>query len=57
MEYNPFCFESVQAGILELWGLLLYPGMQKHKIAVNTMVTCSYKWPTYNVYVSSIKLT
>ena len=57
MEYNPFCFESVQAGILELWALLLYPGMQKHKIAVNTMVTCSYKWPTYNVYVSSIKLT
>ena len=28
-----------------------------HENAVNTMVTCSYKWPTYNVCASSAKLT
>ena len=25
--------------------------------AINTMVTCSNKWPTYNVCVSSMRLT
>ena len=28
-----------------------------HENAVNAMVTCSYKWLTYNISVSSMKLT
>ena len=56
MEYNPFCFKSVRAGILKL-SPLLCTHTKVHKNAVNVMVTCSYKWPTYNVCVSYIKLT
>ena len=28
-----------------------------HENAVNTMVRCSYKWPTNNICVSSMRLT
>ena len=56
MAYNPFCFKSIRTSILKLWSLL-YRHAKVNENAVNAMVTCSYKWPTYNVCVSSIKLT
>ena len=55
MEYNPFCFKSVWAGKLKLWSLL-YMHAKVHKNAVDTMVTCSYKWLTNNICVSFMKL-
>ena len=56
MEYNSFCFKSLQAGILKLWPFLCMHA-KVHENAVNAMVTCSYKWPTNNICVSSIRLT
>ena len=56
MEYNPFCFKCVRAGILKLWPLL-YRHAKVHENAINTMVTCSYNWPTYNICVSSMRFT
>ena len=56
IEYNPFCFKSIWAGILKLWPLL-YIHAKVHENAVNAMVTCSYKWPTNSVCVSCMRLT
>ena len=56
MEENPFCFKCVRAGILKLLPLL-YRHAKVHENAINTMVTCSYKWPTYNICVSSMRFT
>ena len=35
----------------------LYRHVKVHENAINTMVTCGYKRPTYNACVSSMRLT
>ena len=35
----------------------IYRHAKVHENAVDTIVTCSYKWPTNNFCVSSMKLT
>ena len=56
MEHDPICFKSIRPDILKLW-LLLYRHAKVQENAVKVMVTCSYKWLTNNVCISSMKLT
>ena len=42
--------------MLKLWALL-YRHAKVHEIAVNAIMAYGYKWPTYNICVSSMKLT